>query len=185
MPMRTVVTLIFATLLAPALPVFSQEKKDPTEPTVYKVEFIIHDGSDAAAKAGRRYTILIETGGKGTFRAGNRVPYATGSLQPGPSAPGVSPLVATQYQYVDTGVNIDCRLRDSSGKVSLNADIDVSTVVQRDQRAAANPPNPTVASIRIGVNAVLSAGKPTLVASIDDPVTMRKFDVEARVIKVN
>jgi len=183
--MRTVVTLIFANLLALTLPVFSQEKKEPAESAVYKVEFIIHDGSDAIAKAGRRYIMLIETGGKGTFRAGNRVPYATGSFQPGPGAPGVSPLVATQYQYVDTGVNIDCRLRNSSGKVSLNADIDVSTIVQRDQRAATIPPNPTVASIRIGVNAVLNAGKPTLVASIDDPVTMRKFDVEAVVMRVN
>ena len=47
-----------------------------------------------------------------------------------------------------------------------------------------NPPTPTIAALRIEINDVLMLGKPTLVASIDDPVTMRKFDVEVTVTPV-
>ena len=38
-------------LLAPLVPAFAQEKAPET---VYKVEFRIRDGSDAASKTGRR-----------------------------------------------------------------------------------------------------------------------------------
>src|SRR5260370_20839161 len=96
--MRTSAVLFVATLLIPALPVCGKEKSG-ADSGVYKVEFNIHDGSDAAAKTGRRYTIMIEASDKGTFRVGQKVPYATGSFQPGVASTGVSPLVSTQYQY--------------------------------------------------------------------------------------
>lgn len=184
--MRTAVAWIVAGLLVSALPGSSQEKKESDGAKIYKVEFNIRDGSDAAAKTGRRYTMLVETGSKGTFRAGDKVPYATGSFQPGIGGVGVNPLVNTQYTYLDTGVSIECRLREWNEKVVLNADIDISTVVQHDKAVTNNPPNPTVASIRIsGITAAVDPGKSALVASIEDPVTMRKFDVTATVTKVN
>jgi hypothetical protein len=99
--------------------------------------------------------------------------------------PGRHPLVSTQFQYFDTGVNIDCRLRETNGRVGLSAEIDVSTIMEHTKGAGANPPNPTIGSIRVAVNAVLRPGTPTMVVSIDDPVTMRKFDVEATVTKMN
>jgi hypothetical protein len=171
--MRIAAPLILASLLASALPVRAQEKKESVTPGVYRVEFNIRDGSEAATKAGRRYAMLIEANGKGTFRTGNRVPFATVGMQSG------------QYQYYDVGVNIECRLRESNGKVDISADIEVSNIVEHEKGAAANPPNPTVAQIRLSVGTILGLGKPALVASIDDPVTMRRFDVEATVTKVD
>ena len=182
--MRTMSGVIVCALLGSFVLAHAQEKKEAPEPAVYKAEFVIRDGSEAAAKPGRRYAMLIDTGGRGTFRVGQKVPYPTSSYQPSQGT-GASPLVSTQYQYVDIGVNIDCRLREVSGKVAINADIDVSTIVQHDKGAAATPPNPAIASIRIGINAMVNPGKSTMVASIDDPVTMRRFDVEATVTKVN
>ena len=171
--------------LASALSAPAQEKASPPG-TVYKVDFNIRDGSDAAAKAGRHYTILVEAGSKGTFSAGDKVPYATGSFQPGVGGVGVNPLVNTQYTYLDTGVNIDCRVREVQGRILLNADINISTVVQHDKTAPNILPNPTVASLRIsGISAVVDPGKPAMVASIDDPVTKRKFEVTATVTKVS
>lgn len=169
--MRIAAALIFASLLASTLPVRAQEKKDPVTAGVYRVEFNIRDGSEAAAKAGRRYAMLIEANGQGTFRVGNRVPIASGGVQPGQGG----------FQYFDVGVNIDCRLRESNGKVDLNANIEISTIVEHEKAVAA----PTVSSIRLNVSAILGLGKPALVASIDDPVTMRKFNVEATVTKVD
>jgi hypothetical protein len=93
---------------------------------------------------------------------------------------------AANHQYFDTGVNIDCRIRElRGGKVSLNAGIDVSTVVPYDRGAGNHPPNPTVASVRIGIRPVLLPGRAAPAASIGDPATARQFDVEATATKVN
>jgi hypothetical protein len=182
--MRTSAVLFLATLSIPTPPVSGQEKGG-ADSGVYKVEFNIHDGSDAAAKTGRRYTIMIEANEKGIFRVGQKVPYATGSFQPSAGAAGVTPLVSTQFNYAEIGVNIDCRINEFNGRVRVKATLDLSTVVQHDKSIGQIPPMPIIGQLRVEVNALVNAGKPTLVASVDDPVTMRKFDVEATVTKVN
>ena len=149
----------------------AQEKKD-SETVQYKVEFNIQDSSDTP-KGARRYSMLIDANSKGTFRVGNRVPYTTGT----PTA---------QYQYADVGVNIDTRLRDVGGKVGLNADLELSAIVQNDKTSGATVnPNPTISSFRITINAVVAPGKRTQVASVDDPITMRRFDVDTTITRAN
>ena len=48
-------------------------------------------------------------GEKATLKIGSKVPIATGSFSPGAgiAAAGISPLVSTQFSYVDVGVTID------------------------------------------------------------------------------
>ena len=180
--MRSVRFLLPGLLLIPFLPAQAQDKAPGA---VYKVEYRIHDGTDAAAKAGRRYTILMDASGHATFKVGDRVPVATGSFQPGVGGVGVNPLVNTQFNYVDVGVNIDANLHEKDGKLELVSNIDISTISEhKAQPGSPTLPMPTVAQIKIVVDAVVPVGKPTLVASIDDPVTQRKFDVEALVTKV-
>src|SRR5258708_35401539 len=171
--MRIAATLILASLLSPAVPIPAQD----SAPASYRVEFNIRDGGDSSAKAGRRYTMLIDNNSKGTFKAGDKVRYATASFQP-----GVGASAATQYTYLDTGVNIDCFLRESNGKVAIHGEVDISAISQQD-KAATNPLNPTVASTKVVVSTMVNPGKPTVVASIDDPVSPRKFDVEVTVTK--
>jgi hypothetical protein len=179
--MRIPAILALASLLAPILPVHAQEKA--AEPAVYKVEFAIRDGSQAAAQTGRRYSMLVGANEKGFFNVGDKLPYATSSFQPGIGAAGPQPLM--QHTYLDTGVNIECRVAELNGKITLNAQLDISAIHQHDKVAAMNPPNPTVAAIRLGVSTLMSPGKPTQIVSMDDPVTMKKFDVEATVTKLN
>src|SRR5712692_5704154 len=182
--MRTCVHFLLAVLTLSLGSAGAQEKSEPGNTNVYKVDFVIRDGSDAAARSGRRYSLLIDASGKGLFRVGQRVPYATGSFQPGLAGAGVSPLVSTQYSYADVGVNIECRLREMGGKIELHVSLDMSTLVQPD-RAPPTPPNPTIGTARIEMDAMVAAGKTSQIASIDDPVTMRKLDVEATVTKLN
>ncbi len=163
-------TTLFAllTLIAP-LAVGQDQPVTGGQP-VYKVDFNIHDGTDTSAKAGRRYTILIDSSNKGVFKVGNRVPLTTGG---------------GQMNYVDVGVNIDCSVQENtSGRVRLHADLDLSTILPVDKNAPA-PSNPTISQLKINVNAVVNPGKPTIVASIDDPATMRKVDVELTVTRSN
>ena len=62
------------------------------------------------------------------LRVGDRVPVATGSFQAGTSA-GINPLVNTQFQYIDVGVNADITPRvHPDHEVSLKVSIEVSSV---------------------------------------------------------
>jgi len=167
-----------ALFLLTTLCLCAQDK--PADMTVYRVEFNIHDGSDAAGKAGRRYVILVEGNDKGVFRVGQRVPYATGSFQSNSGSP-----MTTQFSYADVGVNIECRVNEIGPRMRLRSTLDLSTLVQHDKNGGPPALSPTIGQLRIEVNALVPPGKPSVVASIDDPVTLRKFDVEATVTRVD
>ncbi len=68
-------------------------------------------------------------GQKATLKIGDRVPVATGSFQPGIGGVGINPLVNTQFQYLDVGVNIDITPRvQADREISLKLTMDVSAV---------------------------------------------------------
>jgi general secretion pathway protein D len=68
-------------------------------------------------------------GQKASLKIGDRVPVATGSFQPGIGGVGINPLVNTQFQYLDVGVNIDITPRvHANGEVTLKIAMDVSAV---------------------------------------------------------
>src|ERR1700688_400880 len=113
--MRTSAVLFVATLLMPAA-VRAQERGGSADLAVYRVEFNIHDGSSS-----RRYVMMIEGNDKGVMKLGQKVPYATGSFHPTSATDGASALVATQFNYADVGVDIDCRLNELNGKVQMKA----------------------------------------------------------------
>jgi general secretion pathway protein D len=85
--------------------------------------YTAHIGSFAVSVPGGSFTMLATDSNtkilqspqiralndqKATLRIGDRVPIATGSFQAGTVGAGsVSPLVSTQFQYLDVGVNSD------------------------------------------------------------------------------
>ena len=71
-------------------------------------------------------------GVKSSLKIGDRFPYATGSFQPGVGAIGVSPLVSTQFQFADVGVNVDVTPTiHGADEVSMQVEIDISNVRDR------------------------------------------------------
>lgn len=68
-------------------------------------------------------------GQKASLKIGDKVPIATGSFQPGIGGVGINPLVNTQFQYLDVGVNIDITPHvHANGEVTLKITMDVSAV---------------------------------------------------------
>jgi general secretion pathway protein D len=68
-------------------------------------------------------------GQKASLKIGDRVPVATGSFQPGIGGVGINPLVNTQFQYLDVGVNVDVTPRvHANGDVTLKVAMDISSV---------------------------------------------------------
>ena len=85
--------------------------------------------SDSTSKIVQNPQIRALDGQKATLKIGERVPVATGSFQPGIGGVGINPLVNTQFQYIDVGVNIDITPRVHAGReVSLKLVLDVSAV---------------------------------------------------------
>ena len=93
-------------------------------------------GVTASAIMGDSNTKIIQNpqiraldGQKATLKIGDRVPVATGSFQPGIGGVGINPLVNTQFQYLDVGVNIDITPRVHAGReVTLKVSLDISSV---------------------------------------------------------
>lgn len=68
-------------------------------------------------------------GQKASLKIGERVPVATGSFQPGIGGVGINPLVNTQFQYLDVGVNIEITPHvHAGGEVTLKLSMDISAV---------------------------------------------------------
>lgn len=74
--------------------------------------------------------IRVTDGQKATLKIGDRVPVATGSFQAGVGAgSSVSPLVNTQFTYIDVGVNLDVTPRvHPDEEISLKLKVEVSSV---------------------------------------------------------
>jgi general secretion pathway protein D len=79
--------------------------------------------------------VRVTDGQKATLKIGSRVPVATGSFQAGVGvgttggAGVVNPLVNTQFQYIDVGVNVEVTPRvHPDGEVSMKIVVDVSQI---------------------------------------------------------
>lgn len=74
--------------------------------------------SDSNTKLLQNPQIRASDGQKADLKIGSRIPIATGSFQPGIGGVGINPLVNTQFQYLDVGVNITIQ-----PTVHLNSDV--------------------------------------------------------------
>ncbi len=85
--------------------------------------------SDSSSKLITQPQIRASDGQKASLKIGERVPVATGSFQPGIGGVGINPLVNTQFNYIDVGVNIDITPRvHGLDEVTLKLAMDISAV---------------------------------------------------------
>lgn len=88
--------------------------------------------SDNTTRIMQSPQVRVSDGQKVTLKIGERVPYATGSYQAGVSAATVSPLVSTQFNFVETGVLLEVTPHvHGSDEVTLHISVDVSSVSQK------------------------------------------------------
>jgi general secretion pathway protein D len=85
--------------------------------------------SDSDTKLIQNPQVRALDGQKASLKIGDRVPVATGSFQPGIGGVGINPLVNTQFQYLDVGVNIDITPHVHAGReITLKITMDISSV---------------------------------------------------------
>ena len=85
--------------------------------------------TDNRSKLLQQPQIRASDGQKASLKIGERVPVATGSFQPGIGGVGINPLVNTQFNYIDVGVNIDITPHvHGLDEITLKLAMDVSAV---------------------------------------------------------
>ena len=85
--------------------------------------------SDSRTKIQESPEVRVSDGQKVELKIGEKYPYATGSFQPGVGTVGVSPLVSTQFQFVDIGVNVTITPHvHGDDEVTLHVAVDISNI---------------------------------------------------------
>lgn len=93
--------------------------------------------TDSTTRIIQNPQIRVVDGQLAKLNIGDRVPIATGSFQSGLGGTtgglgAINPLVNTQFQYIDVGVNVSITPRiHSGGQISMKVAIDVSSVAGR------------------------------------------------------
>ena len=97
---------------------------------------------------------------KASLKIGQRVPVATGSFQPGIGGVGINPLVNTQFNYIDVGVNIDITPHvHGTDEVTLKLSMDISAVDSYQNIGGIN--SPSSGSARSSTRFACARAKPT------------------------
>jgi general secretion pathway protein D len=104
---------------------------------------------------------------KATLKIGERVPVATGSFQPGIGGVGINPLVNTQFQYLDVGVNIDVTPHvHGDREVTLKISMEISSVV--GQSSIGGISQPIIGQKKIEHEIRLKDGESSMIGGILD-----------------
>lgn len=120
--------------------------------------------SDSNTKVIQNPEIRAMDNERASLKIGDRIPVATGSFSPG-SGGGISPLVSTQFQYIDVGVNIDITPHiHSEHEVTLKMSLEVSSVTGNVNIGGIS--QPTIGQRRIEEQARLGDGEVSLIAGI-------------------
>jgi general secretion pathway protein D len=121
--------------------------------------------SDANTKILQNPSVRSVDGQKASLKIGDRVPVATGSFQPGIGGVGINPLVNTQFQYLDVGVNIDITPRiHAGGEVTLKIAMDISSVTSTSNIGGIS--QPVIGQRKIEHEIRLKDGEPSLMGGM-------------------
>jgi len=128
--------------------------------------------TDRLTRILQRPQVRAADGQKASLRLGDRFPYATGSFQPGVGAIGVSPLVSTQFQFADVGVNVDITPKiHGDSEISLHVEIEISAV--RDRIDVGGLSQPVIGQRKIIEDIRVRDGEVTLLGGLSQDQTTR------------
>lgn len=137
--------------------------------SAYRLEFALSELEDGKKINTRSYSMLAQAGGVlSKLRIGLRVPVA---------------MANTQFQYMDVGMNIDCRVQEQEGSLVLSTTIESSNLTPDPAQNVSSPDKPVIRQVRADLSTVVNLGKPTLITSMDDPISRRQFQIQVTATK--
>ena len=171
----SVLLLLTGTMAATAL----AQSPAPASPLKhYKTDFVVKEvDANGHVINSRSYSTILATTNEGTpnqIRSGDKVPIRSSSGENGD----------IKYQYIDIGVNIDCRsVSEIDQKLAMSITAEVSSVpAGADSNSTFGP---LIRQFKWNSNVLISPGTPTTIFSSDDVSSKTKieFEVTATPIK--
>lgn len=147
---------------------------DASEPGhAYKLDFSVNEIDDGKKVNSRQYSMNLSAGDANEVKIGTRVPIE--------SKQG-------EFQYIDVGTSIWCRLRDRKdvawlgNDVLLNLRTEISNFALPEQQG--QQVRPVLRQLNINASTQAPMGKPLVVGSVDDPNSKKQFQLEVTVTKL-
>jgi hypothetical protein len=137
----------------------------------YRIEFNVREIEDGKRLNSRNYVLMAEDGAWGKVRVGSKVQWRETRGE------------GQELHYQDVGMSIDCRPREQEGSVALDIHVEWTGVAPQ---AGADPTfrDRLFRTDKAEVQSIVTLGKPTLVASMDDTESNRRYEIEVTATKV-
>ena len=165
-----------AVFLAASLSIAQEAKPQPARDSndVYKLDYVFSEVQNGKRINARSYSTLLHSGERGSIRLGSRMPIAVAQSGGSTSA----------LQYLDIGVNIDCRVEHAvDSGVALFTSVDMSSVAP-EQPEENRTGAPIVRQTKLQVDNIVPLEKRTLIGSADQVDGTGRFDFEVTATKV-
>jgi hypothetical protein len=147
--------------------------------STYRFAFSVYELVEGKRTNQRDYSLLVPADGRGPYskiKIGTKVPIVTGKTEGN-----------TQYTYTDVGLELECSaVETTTNKLSVRIELNFSSIAISPQNANSNSEGlgPVFRAITQRLRFVLAPGKPQMIASLDDPNSNKRFQVEVTATKV-
>lgn len=155
----------------------SQNVRPPQPRETYRLDYTITEMEDGKKVNSRTYSVMCEDEGsqtRGVLKVGSRVPVATG-----PTAPGGG---GASFTYLDLGMNIEARLSNLADQLSLQSEVEMSSVA--DSTVPNQASAPVIRQLRVNTNNAIIPGKPVVISTADDVASHRQFQIQVVATKL-
>jgi type II secretory pathway component GspD/PulD (secretin) len=138
----------------------------------YRLTYTVTEIEGGKRVGTQHFAIIIAAGQQATLKQGSKVPVATGTY----SATSPSNNVQTQFTYLDVGMNFSATLTDLGNSVSLQTNVEQSSVAE--EKSGVGEQDPIVRQTSLKGASILTQGKPVMIGSVDVPGSSRHLDIE-------
>jgi hypothetical protein len=149
----------------------SKTSSPEAAPATYRLSYTITELDGGKRLGTQHFSLTVNPNtGNASIKMGSKVPIATGSS----TASGTGTQV--QFQYVDVGLNISAHVRDFASGVEVFSKLEQSGMAEEESGMGKG--DPIIRQALLENTALLTAGKPVMLGSLDVPGSTRHLDVE-------
>jgi len=154
----------------------SPENREPAATyNFFKLAFVMYEVDDGKRTNQRDYMMIGKTDNQASsIRIGTRVPVYTEEKK---------------VTYVDAGLTLRCSVREQADrKLQLQCENEISSFIRPEQLAGSGtgvPSAPVLRTTKTSSWALLTPGKPTLFATVDDINSAKRMQIEVTATKLD
>jgi hypothetical protein len=149
--------------------------RDGMTENFFKLAFVVYELDDGKRTNQRDYMLIGKTDNQASsIRIGTRVPVYTEEKK---------------VTYVDAGLTLRCSIREQTDKrLQLQCENEISSFIRPEQLAGSGtgvPSAPVLRTTRTSSWALLTLGKPTTFATVDDINSAKRMQIEVTATKID